>query len=160
MHFRRWASLGIILVLSVNVFFDAQPARGQTAQVDYSRSLLVQAFELVQQADEMGAPPDQIASLANNLNLALLYEQEAALLSANDTARSNSYASQSADVSNATSVQALSATNAAERQTFWNQISIYSLAIVAGLGSALFVLEVHRLENLLRRTRLRRMRLD
>ena len=115
---------------------------------------------LVRQADLEGASPGQISLLANNLNLALGYEDNATLLFSKDINASNFYASKSVSLSNATSAQALSLTSAARTQTFLSQVAAYSIAVAAGFGSALFVLELDRLDNLVRRMRLRRTRLN
>ena len=145
MRFRQRAPLGILLVLISCLSVGSENAIGQSSQIDDAHSKLVQAFVLVQQADLEGASPEQISLLANNLNLALDYEDNA---------------SKSVSLSNATSAQALSLASAARTQTFLNQAVAYSIAVAAGFGSALFVMEVHRLDNPVRRMRLRRTRLD
>ncbi|HEX9430981.1 MAG TPA: hypothetical protein VF944_11450 [Candidatus Bathyarchaeia archaeon] len=145
MRFRQRAPLGILLVLIFCLSVGSENAIGQSTQIDDAQSKLVQAFVLVQQADLEGASPEQISLLANNLNLALDYEDNA---------------SKSVSLSNATSAQALSLASAARTQTFLNQAVAYSIAVSAGFGSALFVMEVHRLDNSVRRMRLRRTRLD
>jgi hypothetical protein len=108
----------------------------------------------VQEADLEGASPAQISQLANNLNLALSYEENATRLG------SNFDASQSLKLSNSTSLEAQSVANAARAQTVFDQVSAYSLSVVAGFGSALFVLEFHRLNDIARKIRLRRTRLE
>ncbi len=160
MRFRQRAPLGILLVLVFCLSVGNENALGQSNQIDDTQSRLVQAFVMVQQADLEGASPAQISLLANNLNLALGYEDNATLLFSKDINASNFYASKSASLSNATSAQALSLTSAARTQTFLSQVAAYSIAVAAGFGSALFVLELDRLENLVRRMRLRRTRLD
>ena len=160
MRFRQRAPLGILLVLVFCLSVGNENALGQSNQIDDTQSRLVQAFVMVQQADLEGASPAQISLLANNLNLALGYEDNATLLFSKDINASNFYASKSASLSNATSAQALSLTSAARTQIFLNQVAAYSIAVAAGFGSALFVLELDRLENLVRRMRLRRTRLD
>jgi hypothetical protein len=133
---------------------------GQPTQVDDAQSKLVQAFVLVQQADAAGASPGQISLLSHDLNLALAYEENATQLFAKNITASNFYASKSVSLSNATSAQALNLANAARTQALFEQAGVYSIAVAAGFGSALLVLEVHRLDNLVRKMRLRRMRLD
>src|SRR6184192_2342721 len=160
MRFRQRAPLGILLVLVSCLSVGNENAIGQSTQIDDAQSKLVQAFVLVRQADFEGASPWQISLLANNLNLALGYEDNATLLFSKDINASNFYASKSASLSNATSAQALSLTSAARTQIFLNQVAAYSIAVAAGFGSALFVLELDRLDNLVRRMRLRRTRLD
>ena len=160
MRFRQRAPLGILLVLVFCLSVGNENALGQSNQIDDTQSRLVQAFVMVQQADLEGASPAQISLLANNLNLALGYEDNAIQLFSKDINASNFYASKSASLSNATSAQALSLTSAARTQIFLNQVAAYSIAVAAGFGSALFVLEFDRLDNLVRRMRLRRTRLD
>ena len=131
-----------------------EQAYGQSAQVDNARTALLQAFALVQEADLQGASLSQISQLADSLNLALHYEENATGLgSAID-------ANRSLQLSNATAVQALSVSNAARTQSVFDQASAYSLAVVAGFGSALSVLEVHRFNNIVRKIRMRRIRLE
>jgi hypothetical protein len=160
MRFRHRAFLGILLVLVSCLSGGKENALGHSTQVDDAQSKLVQAFVLVQQADVEGASPGQISLLANNLNLALGYEENATQLFAKNITASNIYASKSVSISNATSARALSLASAARTQAFFDQAAVYSIAVTAGFGSALLVLEVHRLDNLVRRMRLRRMRLD
>ena len=160
MRFRQLAPLGILVALIFCLSVGNENAIGQSTQIDDARSKLVQAFVLVRQADFEGASPWQISLLANNLNLALGYEDNATLLFSKDVNASNFYANKSVSLSNATSAQALSLTSAARTQTFLSQVAAYSIAVAAGFGSALFVLELDRLENLVRRMRLRRTRLD
>jgi|GEM_PF-6047434 len=160
MRFRHWALLGILLLLIFSFSATGENASGQSAQLDDARSKLVQAFVLVQQADLHGASPAQISLLASNLNLALYYEENATQLFAKNVTASNIYASKSVELSNATSFQAQSIASTARTQSFFGQVAAYSLAIAAGFGSALLVLEVHRLNDLFRKMKLRRMRLD
>jgi|SRR6267143_87375 len=154
MRFLQVAVLGVLLLLSSSFSIGREEASGQSVRVDDARSALVQAFVLVRQADLQGASPGQISQLANNLNLALDYEENATRLS------SDAYANMSLQLSNTTSVQALSTANAARTQTFFTQVSAYSVAVAAGFGSALLVLESHRLNDAVRRFRLRRIRLE
>jgi len=146
----------LILPLSVGRW----DVSGQSAQVDDAQSKLVQAFVLVQQADFEGASPAQISLLAGNLNLALHFEENATQVFAKNMTASNIYAKRSVDISNATSVQALSIASASRAKTFFDQVAAYSIAIAAGFGSALLVLEFHRLNDLVGKMKFRRMRLD
>ena len=160
MRFRHRALLGILLLLVFSFSATSENASGQSAQVDDARSRLVQAFVLVQQADLQGASPAQISLLTSNLNLALSYEENATQLFAKNMTASNIYASKSVNLSNATSAQALSMARSARTQAVFGQVAAYSIAIAAGFGSALLVLEFHRLNDLVRKMKFRRMRLD
>src|SRR2546422_5667346 len=77
MRFRQRAPLGILLVLVSCLSVGSENAIGQSTQIDDAQSKLVQAFVLVRQADLEGASPGQTSLLANNLNLALGYEDNA-----------------------------------------------------------------------------------
>src|SRR2546427_1159210 len=156
MRFRQRAPLGILLILIFCLSVGSENAIGQSTQIDDAQIKLVQAFVLVQQADLEGASPGQISLLANNLNLALGYEDNATQLFLKDINASNFYANKSVSLSNVTSAQALSLTSAARTQTFLNRVAAYSIAVAAGFGSALIVLEFDRLVNLLWRLRLGR----
>jgi len=154
MRFRIAALLGIIMLCIFPLSIDRQEAYGQSTQVDSARRALVQAFVSVQEADLEGASPAQISQIADNLNLALSYEENATRLG------SNFYANQSLKLSNSASLEAQSVANAARAQTLFDQGSAYSLSVVAGFGSALLVLEFHRLNDIARKIRLRRIRLE
>jgi hypothetical protein len=160
MRFRHRAFLGILLVLVFCLSVGKENALAQSNQVGDAQSKLVQAFVLVQHADLEGASPGQISLLANDLNRALGYEENANQLFAKNITASDIYATKSASLSNATSARALSLASAARTQAFFGQVAVYSIAVTVGFGSALLVLEVHRIDNLVRRMRLRRMRLD
>jgi len=150
---RLMALLGVLMLCSSPFLIGREQAYGQSTQVDNARSALVQAFVSVQEADLQGASLGQISQLADSLNLALRYEENATRLG------SAIYANESLELSNATAVQALSFSNAARTHSVFDQASAYSLAVVAGFGSALSVLEVHRFNGFVRKIRLRRIRL-
>jgi hypothetical protein len=160
MRFRHRALLGVFLLLIFSFSIGRENSSGQSAQVDDARSKLVQAFVLVQQADLQGASPTQISLLASNLNLALYYEENATELFAKNITASDIYATKSVNLSNATSVQALGIASTARTQALFGQVTAYSIAVAAGFLSALLVLEVHRLNDLVRKMKLGRMRLD
>ena len=149
MHFRFQTLLGIFLVLTFCFSGGGGYTSGQPAQV-YAQNQLVKAFVLVQQADLAGASPGQISQLANNLNLALQYQQNSSELSAN----------KSASLSNAIAAEALGQANTAREQASFHQGVAYSIAVGAGFASALIVTGSHRIAEFARRLRLRRMRLD
>ncbi len=107
-----------------------------------------------------GASPAQISLLTSNLNLALYYEENATQLFVKNITASNIYASKSVNLSNVTSVQALSIASTARTQAFFGQVAAYSVAVAAGFLSALLVLEIHRLNDLVHKMKLRRIRLD
>ena len=154
MRFRLMALLGVLMLCISPFLISRELAHGQSTQVDNARSALGQAFRLVQEADLQGASIGQISQLADSLNLALRYEENATRLG------SDLYANRSLELSNATAVQALGDSNAARTQSVFDQASGYSLAVVAGFGSALSVLEIHRLNDIVRKIRLRRIRLE
>ncbi len=160
MRFRHRAYLGILLVLIFLLSVSQESALGQSAQVDNAQSQLIRAFVQVQRADVDGASPTQTSVLVNNLNLALRFEQNATRLFSNNITASNLYAIKSANLSNSTFSQALSFDGAARRMAFLNQVVAYAIAVVAGFCSALLVIEVHHLDALVLRLRLRRARLN
>jgi len=147
MHFRFQKLLGIFLVLTFCFSGGGGYTSGQPAQV-YAKSQLVKAFVLVQLADLAGASPGQISQLANNLNLALQYQQNSSELN------------KSASLSSAIAAEALGLANTAREQVSFHQGVAYSMAVGAGFASALIVTGSHRIAEFARRLRLRRMRLD
>jgi hypothetical protein len=160
MRFRQLALLGTLLILASSFSATSDRVSGQSAPVDIAQNKIVQAFQIVQQADLDGASPTAVSELASNLNLALSYEQSAIqLLPANKTG-SGVYASLSLNFSTTTAVQALSVDGAARTQTLLSQLGAYSLALAAALGSTLLVIELDRFQNFVRKTRLRRLRLE
>jgi hypothetical protein len=154
------ALLGILALLLFSFSIGRESVSGQSAQVDDAQNKLVQAFVYVQQADLQGASPGQISLLADKLNLAFYYEENATQLFAKNMTASNLYASKSVNLSNSTSFQALSIASSARTQLFFGQVAAYSIAIAAGFGSALLLVEFHRLHDHVRRLRSRQMRLD
>ena len=160
MRFRHRAFLGILLLQIFFLSVGQDNASGQSPQIDNAQSQLLRAFVQVQRADTDGASQSQISILANNLNLALSYEQNATQLFSNNTVASNLYAVKSANLSNSTLSQALNFDGAARRQALNNQVVAYAIAVAAGFGSALLVVEVHNLDALVLRLRLRRARLS
>jgi hypothetical protein len=148
------ALLGVLVLCIFPFSISIEQAHAQSAQIDNARTALVQAFVLVQEADLQGASVGQISQLADSLNLALHYEENATRLG------SGLYADQSLRLSNATAVQAIGVSSAARTQSVIDQASAYSLAVVAGFGSALSVLEIHRLYDIVRKIKLRRIRLE
>lgn len=160
MRFRYKALLGILFVLATSLLSFRGDLHGQTSQTDKAQSALVQAFAQVQQADLDGAPRDRIALLATNLNQALIFETNATQLYQKDPTLSIYYATKSASVSNETSTAAQSLSSNARRQAFFNQTGTYTIAVAVGFGSALLVLELPRLDRIVRRMRLRRSRFE
>jgi len=160
MRFRHRALLGVLLLLIFSFSVGREKTSGQSSQVNDARSKLVQAFVLVQQADLQGASPTQISLLASNLNLALYFEENATQLFAKNMTASDIAASKSVNLSNSTSVQALGIASTARTQALFGQVAAYSIAVAAGFLSALLVLEFHRVSDLVRKMKLRRMRLD
>jgi hypothetical protein len=160
MRFRQLALLGTLLVLVSSFSATTDKVSGQSTPVDIAQSKIVQAFQIVQQADLDGASPAAVSQLASNLNLALSYEQRAIQLLPTNKTGSGVYASLSLNLSTTTSVQALSVASAAQTQTLLSQLGAYSLALAAGLGSTLLVIELHRVQNFVRKIRLRRLRLE
>src|SRR5438477_6480733 len=137
MRLRLMALLGVLMLCSSPFLIGREQAYGQSTQVDNARSALVQAFVSVQEADLQGASLGQISQLADSLNLALRYEENATRLG------SAIYANESLELSNATEVQDLSFSNVARTHSVFDLASAYSLEVVAGLGSVLSVIVVH-----------------
>ena len=160
MRFRQRALLGVLFVLAFSLFSFRDDLHAQTVKIDNAQTKLVQAFAIVQQADLDGAPPDQIASLAANLNQALVFETNSTRLYPNDPALSNYYASKSANLSNDTLTIALGLSSNARSRVFFDQIGTYTIAVAAGLGAALLLLGLPRLDRLVRRMRFRRTRFE
>jgi hypothetical protein len=137
MRFRYFAILGLLFLL---VFFPIkilEKASGASNSVSDAQTQLVQAFILVQQADVAGASQEQISLLARSLNTALLHEEDSTIDSVN--------------LANATAVQALNLAAAAREQALFSQLMSYSVAVIIGFGSALFVTEFHILRGLARK---------
>jgi hypothetical protein len=160
MRFRQLALLGTFLVLVISFPATTNKASAQSTPVDIAQNKIVQAFQIVQEADLDGASPAAISQLASNLNLALSYEESAIRLFSTNRTGSAVFASLSLNVSTSATVQAQTAASAARTQTFLGQLGAYSLAIAVGLGSTLLVIELHRVKNFVRKTRLRRLRLE
>jgi hypothetical protein len=74
------ALLGVLVLCIFPFSISIEQAHAQSAQIDNARTALVQAFVLVQEADLQGASVGQISQLADSLNLALHYEENATRL--------------------------------------------------------------------------------
>jgi len=159
MRFRQLALLGTLLIL-ISSLSATDKALGQSTPVDIAQNKIVQAFQILQQADLDGASPAAVSQLASSLNLALSYEQSAIQLLPTNKTGSGVYASLSLNLSTTTTVQAVSLTSTARTQTLLSQIGAYSLALSTGLGSTLLVIELHRVKNFVRKIRWRRLRLE
>src|SRR2546427_13092406 len=109
MRFRQLALLGTLLLLSCSFAARTDNVAGQSTPVDIARNKIVQAFQLVQQADMAGAPPAVIFRPADNLNLPSLYEQNANPLIFTKKNGSGGYANLSLYFSTTPIVHALSA---------------------------------------------------
>src|SRR2546425_11656791 len=105
MRFRQLALLGTLLLLSCSFAARTDNVAGQSTPVDIARNKIVQAFQLVQQADMAGAPPPVIFRLSENLNLASLFEKNATQLIFTNKTGSRGYSSLSLDLSITTTVQ-------------------------------------------------------
>jgi len=160
MRFRHLALLGILFILLSSLSGTTDKASAQSTPVDIAQNKIVQAFQIVQQADLDGASAAAVSQLASSLNLALSFEQSAIELLPTNKTGSGIYASLSLNLSTTTSVEALSVASAARTQTLLSRLGVYSLALATGLGSTLLVIELHRVKSFVRKIRLRRLRLE
>ena len=160
MRFRNRAVLGIILVVLVSLPVLKSAVLAQSVQIDQAHGQLLRAFASVQQADEQGVSQTRVLALADSLNLALEYEENATLLMTTNVTASNSVANQSSTLSSSIMANAMSLSSAARSQSFIDQAAVYSSALIAAFCTALLFLELHRLTGLARRMRFRRMSID
>ena len=160
MRFRHLALLGTLLLVVCSLSSTIDRASGQSTPIVIAQSKIVEAFQSVQEADLAGASPAMTSQLTSSLNLALSYEQSAIQLLPTNKTGSAIVASLSLNVSTTTTVQAKIAAGEARTQSFLGRLGAYSLAVASGLGSTLVTLELHRVGNFVRRTRLRRLRLE
>ncbi len=120
---------------------------------------MIQAFQAVQKADDLGAPRDQVVKLTAQLNSALGYYNTAIELSARgDLTGSEQFLMLSNKTSTIVTAQALILQNQAENDKANERLGAYSTAIVAAVVSALFVLEYHQIPNFFRKRRILRTR--
>jgi hypothetical protein len=160
MRFRQVALLGTLLLVISSLSPLTDIASGQSTPIEIAQGKIVQAFQIVQQADLDGASPAVVSQLASSLNLALAFEQVAIQLLPINKTGSGVYASLSLNLSTTTAVQALGAASMARTERFLSQVGTYSIALATGLGSTVLIVEFHRVKNLIRRIRLRRLRLE
>ncbi len=127
----------------------------QPSPVSQSGAELIRAFEAVQKADSLGAPPDLVASLSSQLNTALENYNEASQLSREGNVSGSEYFSTLANqTSTSVTSQAIVLQNVAESDRTNGQLIAYATAMVAAAVSAFTVLEAHRAPNFLRKRRL------
>jgi hypothetical protein len=160
MRFRQVVLLGTLLLVISSLSPLTDIASGQSTPIEIAQGKIVQAFQIVQQADLEGASPAVVSQLASSLNLALSLEQIAIQLLPTNKTGSGVYASLSLNLSTTTAVQALGAASTARTERFLSQVGTYSIALATGLGSTVLIVEFHRVRNLIRRIRLRRLRLE
>jgi len=160
MRFRQLAFLGTLLLVISSLSPTTDIASGQSTPIEIAQGKIVQAFQIVQQADLDGASPAVVSQLASSLNLALSFEQIAIQLLPTNKTGSGVYASLSLNLSTTTAVQALGAASTARTERVLSQVGTYSIALATGLGSTVLIVEFHRVKNLIRRIRLRRLRLE
>ena len=127
----------------------------QSSTVSGSGAELIRAFEAVQKADSLGAPPDQVASLSSQLNTALEYYNEASQLSSEGNVNGSEYYSRLANqTSTSVASQAIILRNVAESDKKNGVLIAYATAMVAAVVSAFTILEAHRVPNFLRKRKL------
>src|SRR3989442_11019925 len=73
MRFRQLALLGTLLLLSCSFAARTDNVAGQSTPVDIARNKIVQAFQLVQQADMAGGPPPLLSTPSHKLNLLFFF---------------------------------------------------------------------------------------
>ncbi len=145
MRFHLTALLGIFILLLSTFGTGDEGAWAQADQITVSRNKLIEAFQAVQAADLQGASQVDIARLANQLNKALFYIENAN--------GSNSYANMSATLSSQITGSALVLQNRALSQVLLAQAWAYSIAIVTSLFSTLLLMEAHRIRDFLQKRR-------
>src|SRR2546427_13020073 len=109
MRFRQLALLGTLLLLSCSFAARTDNVAGQSTPVDIARNKIVQAFQLVQQADMAGAPPALLFRLADHLNPASPHKQNATPLISTNKTGSRGVGSLVSDLTATSSVPAMSA---------------------------------------------------
>lgn len=160
MRFPDRAVLGIIFLLAISFSAHRDIVHAQSVQIDTAQNQLSIAFAAVQQADEKGVSQIEVSLLASNLNRALNYLGNASALSTSDPSASSAYANQSVALSSSTLAEAQDLTTNARNQLFLNQVTAYSLALVAAFVMATFVVEFQRLRELVERIGIHRKKLD
>jgi hypothetical protein len=126
-----------------------------SVSVAESGNTLMSAFQAVQKADNLGAPPDQVSVLSTQLNTALAnYNTAVELSSKGDITDSEYYSTLSNTESTLVLDKALALQNQAETDRTNQQIMAYSMAIAASIVSSTLILESHRIRNFFRRRRL------
>jgi len=134
-------------------------SNGQSA-ADGSGSELIQAFQAVQKADALGAPPGQVDPLSLQLNTALQYYNTALeLQSQGNSSRSNYYSGLSNSTSIIVTAQAITLQSEAETNQTNQKLAAYATAALASVLSAFLVLESHRVPNFLRKRKLYRAKI-
>ena len=158
----RSLTLLVCLFLS-SIFLITSPhlVRAQSSELITARQDLVQAFQAIRTAEQLGASNADLLPLTAQLNTALQYEEAADLsLRQGNVTLSVQYAVQSINISTQVSSQAQGLASIAQTATVYRTALSYTLAIVLALLSALAILEVNRIRQLLRRRRLLKARID
>jgi hypothetical protein len=154
-------SLILLLLAPLSLTFSVPPVSAQPSQVSLAEQDLVQAFQSVQTAEQQGASNTDVLPLLVQLNTALSYEQTAnTLFQQGNATGSDYYAIQSIQLSNSVSRESQTIGSQAQTALFYRRILAYLLAFAAAIISTLVILESPRVNQLLRKRRLLKARIE
>jgi len=142
---RYLAILALLVLFLMFALASRDQASGQSDSGSDPGQRLLEAFLSVQEADRSGVPPYEIASLVDDLNTALGLQESDPTLSISVSARVSSQA------------RGLQADTAS--QSLRILVLTYSTAFWAAGGSSLLAVEFHRVLNLARKSRVKKLRI-
>src|ERR1700756_3892605 len=155
------AALTCLLIASTLLSSVTHPASGQSTQILVAKQDLIQAFQSIQTAEQLGASNADLLPLSIQLNTALQYEESAETLSQQGNASGAvTYAVQSINLSTQITVGAEALGNQAKNSSSYQTILAYSVAVALALLSTLVVLEANRIMRIARRKRLLKAEID
>jgi hypothetical protein len=148
----------ILLLLSLSlVIFASLPETGsgqQNTTTDAWNSI-VRAFTNVRLADSDGAAHDSIVTLSIQLNIALIYYNNATIFAAqNNTASANNYSNLSISVSSNVAAEAKALDDTVRNQQLVRQEVAYGAAFILAVISATLVVELDRFQRLFRKRKI------
>jgi len=155
------AGLAWLLIASALLSSVTHPASGQSTQILVAKQDLIQAFQSIRTAEQLGASKADLLPLSIQLNTALQSEEFAEILSQQGNASAaETYAVQSINLSTQVTVRAEALGNQAKNSSSYWTILAYSIAVALALLSTVVLLEANRIVRLARRRRLLKAKID
>lgn len=132
----------------------------QTNQIVTANTDIAAAFHSIQTAEQQGASNSDLLPLVNQLNTALQYEEDAAIVQSQNMTLADSYANKSIALSTTVSMEAAQLGSTAQREYFQRSVLGYSVSLLGAVIAAYAVIEAPRLKRYLVSRKIGKARID